>query len=130
MLDYMTEPEAYGKCERCFKRYGFPADWVLEPAEVPTLQEDSDSLADLGSETDDCVDTQSETEVVALPLEASVPPALATGQGSGQGLSTGWHPSEMAGVPDGNGAISLHTRSSVFESLCWVAHGAHPAVDI
>ena len=42
VLDYMTEPEAYGKCERCFKRYGFPADWVLEPAEVPTLQEDSD----------------------------------------------------------------------------------------
>ena len=43
MLDYMSEPEAYGKRERCFKRYGFPADWVLEPAEVPTLQEDSDS---------------------------------------------------------------------------------------
>ena len=57
MLDYMTEPEAYGKCERCFKRYGFPADGV------PTLQEDS-------SETDDSVETQSETEVVALPLAA------------------------------------------------------------
>ena len=50
VLDYMTEPEAYGKCERCFKRHGFPADWVLEPAEVPTLQEDSDSSADSGSE--------------------------------------------------------------------------------
>ena len=70
MLDYMTEPEAYGKCERCFKRYGFPADWVLEPVEVPTLQEDSDSSTDSGSETDDSVDTQSETEVVALPLAA------------------------------------------------------------
>ena len=68
--DYMSEPEAYGKCERCFKRYGLPADWVLEPAEVPTLQEDSEFLADSGSETDDSVDTQSETEVVALPLEA------------------------------------------------------------
>ena len=43
---------------------------ILEPAEVPTLQEDSDSSADSGSETDDSVDTQSETEVVALPLEA------------------------------------------------------------
>ena len=43
VLDYMTEQEAYGKCERCFKRHGFPADWALEPAEVPTLQEDSDS---------------------------------------------------------------------------------------
>ena len=53
MLDYMTEQEAYGKCERCFKRHGFPADWALEPAEVPTLQEDLDSLADSGSETDD-----------------------------------------------------------------------------
>ena len=42
MLDYMTEQEAYGKCERCFKRHGFPADWALEPAEVPTLQEDLD----------------------------------------------------------------------------------------
>ena len=70
VLDYMSEPEAYGKCERCFKRYGFPADWVLEPAEVPTLQEDSDSSADLGSETDDLVDTQSKTEVVAILLEA------------------------------------------------------------
>ena len=70
VLDYMTEQEAYGKCERCFKRYGFPADWVLEPAEVPTLQEDSDSSTDSGSETDDSVDTQSETEVVALPLGA------------------------------------------------------------
>ena len=59
MLDYMSEPEAYG-----FRRYGFPADWALEPAEVPTLQEDSDSSAD----TDDLVDTQSETEVVALPV--------------------------------------------------------------
>ena len=26
VLDYMTEQEAYGKCERCFKRHGFPAD--------------------------------------------------------------------------------------------------------
>ena len=33
VLDYMTEQEAYGKCERCFKRHGFPADWALEPAE-------------------------------------------------------------------------------------------------
>ena len=58
----MTEQEAYGKCERCFKRHGFPADWALEPAEVPTLQDsDSDSLTDSGSETDDL------TEVVALP---------------------------------------------------------------
>ena len=24
VLDYMTEQEAYGKCERCFKRHGFP----------------------------------------------------------------------------------------------------------
>ena len=70
VLDYMTEQEAYGKCERCFKRHGFPADWALEPAEVPTLQEDSDSSTDSGSETDDSVDTQSETEVVALPLVA------------------------------------------------------------
>ena len=30
VLDYMTEQEADGKCERCFKRYGFPADWALE----------------------------------------------------------------------------------------------------
>ena len=70
VLDYMTEQEAYGKCERCFKRHGFPADWALEPAEVPTLQEDFNSSADSGSETDDSVDTQSETEVVALPLVA------------------------------------------------------------
>ena len=54
VLDYMTEQEAYGKCERCFKRHGFLADWALEPVEVPTLQ-------DSGSETDDSVDTQSET---------------------------------------------------------------------
>ena len=33
------------------------------------LQEDSDSSTDSGSETDS-VDTQSETEVVALPLAA------------------------------------------------------------
>ena len=33
-------------------------------------------------------------------------------------LSTDWHPSEMAGVPDcpSEMAISLHTRSSVFEN--------------
>ena len=70
VLDYMTEQEAYGKCERCFKRHGFPADWALEFAEVPAMEEDSDSSTDSGSETDDSVDTQSETEVVALPLVA------------------------------------------------------------
>ena len=77
-------------------------------------------LGGLGSETDDSVDTQSETEGEAKNR------ALA------RALSTDWHPSEMAAVPDsfGNGAISLHTRSSVFESLWWVAHGAHPAIDI
>ena len=70
MLDYMTEQEAYGKCERCSKRHGFPAGWALEPAEVPTLQEDSDSSGDSGSETDDSVDTRSETKVVVLLLVA------------------------------------------------------------
>ena len=135
VLDYMTEQEAYGKCERCFKRYGFPADWALEPAEVPTLQEDSDSSADSGSETDDSVDTQSETEVVALPLAALGAPGPGEGgreQGPGQGPQHNWHPSQMAGVPDcpSEMALSLHTRSSVFESVSWVAHGAHPAFDI
>ena len=119
----MTEPEAYGKCERCFKRYGFPTDWVLEPAEVPTLQEDSDSSADLGS-----IDTQSET--LGAP---------ATGGRGGPGQGPGRGPQHRlasfgnggcARLSFGNGASSLHTRSSVFESLRWVAHGAHPAVDI
>ena len=118
MLDYMTEPEAYGKCERCFKRYGFPADWVLEPAEVP------------GLETDDSVDTQSETDVVALlsrPCDrgkGGQDRALASAQ-TGILRNGG-----CARLSFRNGAISLHTRSSVFESLRWVAHGAHPAVDI
>ena len=34
-LDYMTEQEAYGKCERCFKRHGLPADWALETGRGP-----------------------------------------------------------------------------------------------
>ena len=57
---------------------------------VPTLQEDSDSSADSGSETDDSVDTQSETKVVALPL-------VTKGMGAQRGAiaSTDWHPSEL-----------------------------------
>ena len=62
VLDYMTEQEAYGM-RTLLQAAWVPADWALEPAEVPTLQKDSDSSADSGSETDDLVDTQSETEV-------------------------------------------------------------------
>ena len=52
---------------------------------------------------------------------------------TGAGASPGGRPPCGLGAPgpgSGAGAISLHTRSSVFESLWWVAHGAHPAVDI
>ena len=118
VLDYMTEQEAYGKCERCFKRHGFPADWALEPAEVPTLQEDSDSSADSGSETDDSVDTQSETEVVALPLLATKGmggPERGHGQGPQHRLAS-FRNGGCARLSFGNGAIGLHTRSSVFEN--------------
>ena len=58
----------------------------LQPAEVPTLQ-DSDSSADSGSETDDSVDTQSETEVVALPFRGGG--RLRTGLWPGPSAQTG-----------------------------------------
>ena len=70
MLDYMTEQEAYGKCKRCFKRLGSRRTGHWSRQRSHTLQEDLDSSANSGSETDDSVDTQSETEVVALPLVA------------------------------------------------------------
>ena len=132
VLDYMTEQEAYGKCERCFKRHGFPADWALEPAEVPTLQEDS------GSETDDSVDTQSETEVVALYTGSLGAPGPGN-QGDGgprEGPLPGpsaRHPSKMAGVPDCPSEMALSVCTPVLQFLrivSWVAHEAHPALVI
>ena len=123
VLDYMTEQEAYGKCERCFKRHGFPADWALEPAEVPTLQEDSNSSADSGSETDDFVDTQSET---FGSLGAPGPGDQGDGRpGEGTGIVRKWRcaPSEMA--------LSVCTPVLQFlRIVSWVAHEAHPALVI
>ena len=58
-----------------------------------------------------------------------MPPALATGGGEAKdralarALSTSFGNGGCARLSFGNGAISLHTRSSVFESLWWVAHG-------
>ena len=124
VLDYMTEQEAYGKCERCFKRHGFPADWALEPAEVPTLQEASDSSADSGSETDDSVDTRR----CPRPWQ---PRGWEARRGAmARALSTDWHPSEMAGVPDCPSEMALSVCTPVLQFLrivSWVAHGAHPA---
>ena len=121
VLDYITEQEAYGS----FKRHGFPADWALEPAEVPTLQEDSDSLTDSGSETDDSVDTQSETEVVARCPRPWRPRGWGAQRGAIAGaLSTDWHPLSFrngAGdlLPNQDGRQRLVQLGHVLLELVW-----------
>ena len=117
VLDYMSEPEAYGKCERCFKRYGFPADWVLEPAEVPTLQEDSS--ADSGSETDDSVDVSWRPRWWPYLWKPRCPrPWRPEGEAKDRALlSTDWHPSEMVGVPDCPSEMALSVCTPVLQFL-------------
>ena len=132
VLDYMTEPEAYGKRERCFTGLG--------TAEAPTLQEDSDSSRRTRALKRMTLSTPSRRPRWWPHLwRPRFPRPWRLGGGGGPGQGSGQGPQHRlasfgnggcARLSFGNGAISLHTRSSVFESLWRVAHGAHPAVDI
>ena len=38
-LDHRSEPHCYQECARCFRLFGFPADWPVDP---PPAEEDSE----------------------------------------------------------------------------------------
>ena len=55
--DFHAEPEVYLGCTRCFRHFTFPSTWMaMEPY-----------AAQLSSDTDESVDTQSDKEAVVLP---------------------------------------------------------------
>ena len=71
-LDHRSEPSCYQECARCFRIFGFPTDWPVDPQPAEEDSELSSSSAD--SLTDDSVDTASETEkVTASTLKAGCP---------------------------------------------------------
>ena len=71
-LDHRSEPLCYQECARCFRLFGFPTDWPVDPQPAEEDSELSSSSAD--SLTDDSVDTASETEkVTASTLKAGCP---------------------------------------------------------
>ncbi len=55
-LDHRSEPDCYQECARCFRLFGFPTDWPLEPQPAEEDSELSSSSAD--SLTGDSVDTR------------------------------------------------------------------------
>ena len=64
--DFASDPDGFGKCERCFK---------ADEQEIQTVPQDTDSSLDSGSETDDSVDTESDQEGVDIPELLRVIPA-------------------------------------------------------
>ena len=112
--DYVAEPETYGKCERCFKGHGFPERWLLEPAEVPTLQEDSLRLRHGRLRGHPVRDGDRDTLRPWRPgnrAESYIQSAL----------STDWHPSKMATLLRKWRNQSAHRLFSCPGFLKWVA---------